>query len=111
MPELGARGFERVTLGSMPLARQVALFLNAEAVIGPHGAGLTHIAWCKPGTKVAEFLPIPSASRKARNASADFWFIAWQRQLDYRGHFGGPVETHWDGFCIPLISLVRALSA
>ncbi|MEI7861876.1 MAG: glycosyltransferase family 61 protein, partial [Planctomycetota bacterium] len=34
-------GFERVWLEAMPLLKQVALFQQAECVVGPHGAGLT----------------------------------------------------------------------
>ena len=111
LPGLEAMGFERVTLGKMPLARQVALFLNAEAVIGPHGAGLTHAAWCKPGTKVARILPDPGigARRKAKNASSEYWFISWQRKLKYSGHFGGPAKTICDSFTIPPETLIQAV--
>ena len=112
LPELKARGFERVTLAGMPIARQVALFLNAEAVTGAHGACGAHISWCRRGTKVVEFFPSPvGASRKVKNATADYWFISMQRDLDYRCHFAGPVETRSDGFVIPRETLSRALEA
>jgi hypothetical protein len=111
LPELEGRGYERVTLRGMPLPRQAALFLNAEAVAGPHGAGLTHIAWCRPGTKVTEFFPDPAAGRRVRNASSDFWFISCQRKLSHGCHFGGPVKNIWDGFTIPHETLTQALEA
>lgn len=112
LPELKARGFEYVKLAGMPIARQVALFLNAEAVTGAHGAGLAHISWCRPGTKVVEFFPSPvGANRRVKNATANFWFISMQRGLDYRCHFAGPVETRSDGFVIPRETLIRALEA
>jgi Glycosyltransferase 61 len=112
LPELKARGFERVTLAGMPVARQVVLFLNAEAVAGAHGAGLAHISWCKPGTKITEFFPTPEgASRRVKNATANFWFISVQRKLDYSCHFAGPVETRSDGFTIPRETLVQALES
>jgi hypothetical protein len=109
--ELNARGYERVTLRGMPLAQQVALFLNAEAIAGPHGAGLTHISWCRPGTKVTEFFPDPDAGRKVRNASSDFWLISCQRKLNHSCHFGGPVRNIADGFTIPRETLIGALEA
>jgi len=39
---LGELGFERVTLGELPLASQLRLFAEAEIVIGAHGAGLAN---------------------------------------------------------------------
>ena len=95
----------------MPLAQQLALFLNAEAIAGPHGAGLTHIAWCRPGTKVTKFFPDPDAGRKVRNASSDFWLISCQRKLNHSCHFGGPVKNIADGFTIPRETLISALDA
>lgn len=55
--EVERRGFEVVTPGSLPLAEQIALFRGANLVVGPHGAGLTNIVFCEPGTIVYELLP------------------------------------------------------
>ena len=38
----------------LTLAQQINLFRNARVVIGPHGSGLTNIAFCKPETEVYE---------------------------------------------------------
>lgn len=112
LPELEARGFKRVTLAGMPIARQVALFLNAEAVVGPHGAAFGHVSWCKPGTKIVEFIPGPDPSRKTTRplANLDFWFIALQRDLTYRCYLAGQVQRD-DAFTIPRDLLIRALDA
>lgn len=56
-PRFEERGFERIVTEGMPFARQVALFSGAEAVSGPHGAGLANIVFCAPGTKVLELFP------------------------------------------------------
>ncbi len=48
-------GFQKVTFESMSFAEQVACMARAEVVIAPHGAGLTNIVFCDPGTKVIEF--------------------------------------------------------
>ena len=47
-------GFERVELGALPLLEQMALFRGAEAIVAPHGAGLSHIAFCDPKTVLLE---------------------------------------------------------
>ncbi|MBR8827143.1 MAG: DUF563 domain-containing protein [Gomphosphaeria aponina SAG 52.96 = DSM 107014] len=43
-----------VTLETLPVREQAALFSKTEVVIAPHGAGLTNIVFCSPGTKVIE---------------------------------------------------------
>ena len=84
MPSLEALGFQRAVLAELPIARQVALFKNAEIVIAPHGAGLAHIAWCKPGTKIIEFFPSPYGPRGlVRNATYDYWLLSQLLGLDY----------------------------
>lgn len=47
-------GFETVKMEQHSFEEQVALAANADVIIGPHGAGLTNTAFCKPGAKVVE---------------------------------------------------------
>jgi capsular polysaccharide biosynthesis protein len=47
-------GFQIVTLESLSVLEQAALLASAEAVISPHGSGLTNLVFCRPGTKVIE---------------------------------------------------------
>jgi capsular polysaccharide biosynthesis protein len=49
-------GFEPVRLETLSVADQVRLFRGAEAVVAPHGAALTNIGFCRPGTLVIELL-------------------------------------------------------
>lgn len=55
LPILADFGFEvyRPELSS----NSIKDFCNAKAIIGGHGAGLTDIAFCQPGTPVLEFIP------------------------------------------------------
>ncbi|WP_227368723.1 glycosyltransferase family 61 protein [Halomonas sp. M20] len=49
-------GFEVLTLDGLSVREQQALFASASTIIAPHGAALTNLVWCKPGTLVVDFL-------------------------------------------------------
>lgn len=69
--------FQSVCLEDIPFSEAVALFQNAEMVVGVHGAGLTNIVFCKAGTKVIEiFTPGVQPQMYA--------WISRLLQLDYR---------------------------
>ncbi len=109
---LEKRGFQRITLKGVPMATQVQFFRQAEAIVAPHGAGLAHTVWCKPGTKVVEFFPGLGGPRgRVKNATANMWLIATQRGLDYRCYLAGPPESRDDTFTIPEDLLLEALGA
>jgi capsular polysaccharide biosynthesis protein len=42
----------------MPLAETMALWAQADVVLGPHGAGLTNMAFMRAGGLVLELLPV-----------------------------------------------------
>lgn len=46
--------FQIVHPEKFTVAQQAELFAGAEFIIGPHGAGLTNIAFCKPGTRIID---------------------------------------------------------
>ena len=50
-------GFQTVMLESLSVQQQANLLAEAEAVIAPHGGGLTNLVFCQPGTKVIELFP------------------------------------------------------
>jgi capsular polysaccharide biosynthesis protein len=50
-------GFDSVLAETLTVGEQVELFAQAEAIAGPHGAGLTNAAFMAPGTKLAEAAP------------------------------------------------------
>ena len=47
-------GFQEVFLEDYSVTEQARLFNGATDIISPHGAGLTNLAFCEPGTKVVE---------------------------------------------------------
>ena len=55
---LAACGFETLELDGMPVRDQIALFSAAEAVVAPHGAGLTNLMFCRGGTHVVELFSV-----------------------------------------------------
>lgn len=75
---LAANGFEVCRLATMSLAEQIAAFRSAEVVVGQHGAGLTLISVCSPGTKVVELYPAKWL------AVSPFQSLASLARLDYR---------------------------
>ena len=79
-------GFVPCRLETMPLAKQVALFQRAECVVGPHGAGLTNLLFCRSGTQVVE---IGTPYRPW----ACFYEIAHHRELDYHLHMASPTHV------------------
>lgn len=48
---------QRVCLEEYPLDGQLDLVLQARAVVAPHGGGLSHLAWVRPGLPVLEIFP------------------------------------------------------
>ncbi|MGF1498254.1 MAG: tetratricopeptide repeat protein [Elainellaceae cyanobacterium] len=62
-------GFVPVVLESLSLMEQVALFAQAQAIVAPHGAGLSNLAFCQPGAQVLE-LTAPSYVR------TDYWIVS-----------------------------------
>lgn len=46
-----------VRLETLSVLEQAALFSQAKVVVAPHGAGLTNLVFCQPGTKVIEIFP------------------------------------------------------
>ena len=51
---LALKGWETVELESMTIKEQMKTFAEASHIVAAHGAGLTNLLWCNPGTKVVE---------------------------------------------------------
>jgi capsular polysaccharide biosynthesis protein len=73
------RGFQVVRPERMSVADQIRLFADAEAIVGPTGAGLTNALFAAPGCKIVEIQPENFAS---------FWVPAFSRLigLDWSGY-------------------------
>ncbi len=82
IPLFEKAGFTVIELELLPWVEQMRLFSNAEIILTPHGAALANIAFCRPGTMVAEI--------GTRAGYLDFYLhLAASAQLRY--HF---LEAH-----------------
>lgn len=72
------RGYTVIQLERLPYLQQVALFHGASHVIAPHGAGLSLLAYCGPGTVVHEFY--------ADHVQPCFWSISCALGLQYHNY-------------------------
>jgi len=52
--QLQKRGYDSVDCGKMSVQEQAEVFGSAEVVVGAHGAALTNLVFCRPGTRVVE---------------------------------------------------------
>lgn len=55
--QLKPLGFVSLSMDGLSVAQQAALFHEAEAIVGVHGAALANLVFCRPGCKVIELLP------------------------------------------------------
>jgi hypothetical protein len=86
---LAAFGFEEVVADQLSVPEQAETFASASFVVGPHGAGLTNLVFCRPQTKVVEFF----APRYRQPA---YWMLANQCDLSYHYLVGrGELSTTW----------------
>jgi hypothetical protein len=89
------RGYEVVTPGSLSFAEQVQLFRGARLIVGPHGAGLTNIVFCEPGTIVYELIPShyinACFSNLAHICDLRYWWDAFESEGE-----GLPFQRPWE---------------
>ena len=79
-------GVERVTTAGMSLADQIALFRTARLIMGPHGAGLTNIAFAARAT-LLELSPI--------RWNPCFWYVAASVHRPYAAVFASGELRPW----------------
>lgn len=105
--ELTAEGVHVVVPGTLSLADQIALFKQADAVIAPHGAGLTNAVFCKPGALVYELVPEHYLnfcfSRLVQASGLHYWADIFPPFGDGDGH-----DRKW---AVDIGIVVRRLSA
>lgn len=79
LPVLGEYGFTVVKLEKLSFQEQVTLFMDAEAVVLPHGSGLANLVFCSKGIPVIELLPsvvLDHGFRLSTAAGLDYFFLS-----------------------------------
>jgi capsular polysaccharide biosynthesis protein len=71
-------------------ADEPSFFSSVSAVVGPHGAGMTNLAFCRPGTKVLELIP-------SDHVHPYFYTLAESAKLDYHCLMGESQGTRPSG--------------
>jgi capsular polysaccharide biosynthesis protein len=69
-------GYTEIETASLSFLEQVRAFKSATRVVGPMGAALTNIIFCRPGTEILIFMP-------ATALELFFWHISEGKKLNY----------------------------
>jgi capsular polysaccharide biosynthesis protein len=92
---LERQGVRVVVPGLLSVTKQIAIFRRARLVIGGHGAGLSNIIGCEPGSQIYELLPshYPNwcFNRLAQSCGLHYWADVFPTE---QGE-GGPHERSW----------------
>ncbi|CDM93806.1 hypothetical protein ARTHRO_11479 [Limnospira indica PCC 8005] len=101
-------GFKVLTLEGMSVIEQAAYFTKAEMVISPHGASLTNLVFCLPGTKVIEiFAPgsiIDYYWKLSSICHLDYYYLIAKAPEDLT-----PTAAHVQNFNVNLDSVLQTL--
>jgi hypothetical protein len=93
---LERQGVRIVVPGTLPVTQQIAIFRGARLVIGPHGAGLSNIIGCEPGTHFYELVPshYPNMcfNRLAQGCGLHYWGDVFQSNAGE----GGVHQQTWN---------------
>jgi Glycosyltransferase 61 len=93
--EVRKRGYEVIPPGTLGFQQQVQLFRNARIVVGPHGAGMTNIVFCEPGTIIYELVPSHYTNSCFVNLGMICGLRYWQDAFESEGE-GLPNLRAWE---------------
>lgn len=68
--------FKKITTSEYSVSEQIRIFSSAKIIISPHGANMTNILFCKPGTKVIELF-------SPGYVNPIYWVLSSHAELDY----------------------------
>jgi hypothetical protein len=88
------QGIRIIVPGALPVVEQIAAFRAARLIIGPHGAGLSNLVFCRSGSFVYEVLPrhYPNVAFNRVAQAAGLNYAADMFESSGAGH---PHERPW----------------
>jgi capsular polysaccharide biosynthesis protein len=101
-------GFKLIKLSTLSFEEKIELFYGAEVIVSPHGAALTNLIFCNPGTKIVEMFT-PTYLMPC------FHIISNHMDLDYYGLIGEKItqdeglSNHKDPIVIDIDKLKKTL--
>ena len=100
--------FQFIDPGEFSPELQIEIFSSAEIVVGIHGAGLTNIVFCSPGSRVLEIFPPPSAGYLPFH----YIMLASMQRLKYTALIGNPGHRKYSGgFNVNIGELENAINS
>jgi capsular polysaccharide biosynthesis protein len=87
---LAQYGFETFTPSAGDQRSQIEAFGAADIVVAVHGAALTNLVFCRPGTRVVEIFP-------SNFIKSPYLWLAAKLDLKYEGFFAGNGD-YWQAF-------------
>ncbi|WP_445637549.1 Glycosyltransferase family 61 protein [Nostoc sp. DSM 114161] len=84
--------FEVIFLEKISVVEQASVLSSASVVVAPHGAGLSNLVFCSPGTKIIELF-------SPNYVNGCYWVLSNNIQLDYYYLIGDGEEP--EKFCDP----------
>ncbi|MFL5287064.1 MAG: glycosyltransferase family 61 protein [Rhodopila sp.] len=110
--EMRRRGYEIVVPASLSFTEQVRLFRSASIVVGAHGAGLTNIIFCEPGTVVYELVPAAYPNAYFCNLALVCRLRYWADAFDSPGDMDQPPNLRdWESNTAQVAARVTEIDA
>ncbi|MBD2312181.1 DUF563 domain-containing protein [Desertifilum sp. FACHB-1129] len=112
---LSQLGFTVVTLESYSFMEQVAFVANAKVIVSLHGAGLSHLVFCQPNTKIIEIFPPNYVTRYYWNLSnlvgLDYYYFMGEPNSDINLETIENINYHYitESFQVSLLKLLATL--
>lgn len=107
-------GFYIARLENISQVEQIELFQNARMIVGPHGAGLTNIAFSRPGTVLIELMMDAYCNwcfrRLAHMRGAKYDCVLGHAIGEWKGDQDGAIHSQtWEISVLNIISTVKPL--